>query len=377
MTDRYSSIKKYATGLAYYVLPWALVAFFLSFISFFVWGEMLHDKGWLAFFLFELICIAPWILFTPAIVRLYRRFDFKKPKQIKSLFAHFIAIVFCFSIHCIVQTLAVFNFFEMDFNVTRFWLDFIGFLNMRIIFYVGIVMTVKVFDFYQRDREMTLKEPRLRSELNKTKFQVLKNQLQPQFLHATLDSVMHNINNQPEVAEEIVIALSDLLRVMLDLSNPEKVEVLNDLRHLSLYIEILNKKTGKHIKLITDVPPECYDARIPTVIYLIPFFETIHTYNLEHSGSLKKIEYKVDKRFSRLYHSIILEAVKINSHELYQILNKARFKSMVDHLRRSYSSRFQLNCSIKDNRLKIVFELPLKEEPMLEERLNKRENVYK
>lgn len=369
--------KKYSKYLGYYVLPWVIIAFFLSFISFLTWGANLPNKEWFAFFLFELQCITPWVVFTPGIIWLYRKFDFSEPKRFKSLFVHFSAILICFSIHCIVQTLVGFSFFDMVFDPSRFWVDFIGFLNMRVIFYVGIVLAIKVFDFYKKDRVIALKEPRLRSKLNKTKFEGLKNQMQPQFILDTLDEAATNIKDHPEIAEEIVADLSDLLRVMLDLSNPEEVEVLDDLQHLSLYLKVLNKKTNQRVELTTDISGNCYDVHIPTVIYLIPLFEEIHNYTLQHSDGFRKAIYKVHKQSNRLYHRIILTRVHIDSNKLSKIQHKVRFQQMVNHLEQSYSNQIELHCLLKDNCLEIVFELPLKENPVLEQSFNKQENnVY-
>lgn len=341
-----------------YCVPWLIIAFFLSFFTFFSWSAELPDKSWFQFLLFELACIFPWIFFTPVILRLYKRFNFDKTQRLQSIFIHIAAASLCFSIHCVTQTLAIFQFFNEPFTLSYFGVDFAAFFNMRLVFYLGVIMGVNIIEFYKKERKISLNEPKLRTQLNETKFQGLKSQMQPQFLLHTLDSVAGNIETKPEAAEEIVADLSDLLRVMLDLDHPEQVSLIDDLTHLQLYLNVLNKKTPQSVGFENKVDSECYQARIPTVIYFIPIFEAVHNNKLAESSLSKKVIYEAQKVDDRLRHGIIFSGIRIYRQQLDEILNKVRFYEIENHLKRSISSTIQMNCSVTEDQLKIIFNVP-------------------
>lgn len=120
---------------------------------------------------------------------------------------------------------SVLGFFVADFhNVLKNYL-----FQMAILF---------AFEYIAKETRFITKQKDLELELNQTKLQLLKSQLQPHFLFNSLNSVVAEIDHSPENAQKMLINLSDILRETLESDFEKSISLKEELAILEKYLFI-------------------------------------------------------------------------------------------------------------------------------------------
>jgi two-component system, LytTR family, sensor kinase len=136
-----------------------------------------------------------------------------------------------------------------------------------------IVTTMAVALKLLKSRE---KEERDRLSLEKTniqnELQLLKSQLQPHFLFNTLNGLYALIRDKPELASQMVIRLSNLLRYIIYEGRNALVSVAEDLGCIENYLELERVRYGSKLRLDFSVSGETGSKKIPPLL-LLPFIE--------------------------------------------------------------------------------------------------------
>jgi hypothetical protein len=84
--------------------------------------------------------------------------------------------------------------------------------------YVALLGLAHTGVFYRRYREREQQASLLESRLNQAQLRTLQAQLQPHFLFNTLNGIATLVRRDPATAEEMLLSLSDLLRIALSSS---------------------------------------------------------------------------------------------------------------------------------------------------------------
>ncbi len=286
---------------------WTIVILLISSITILTTLQEGSAVDILGVIVFELICISPWILLTPAIIWLARSYKFEAENIYSSVGIHLLVMLLLFSLHSLVQSYTVSHYYEVSFTWAYIQRDFLGFIDMRVMLYAGILLGVYTMDFHRKNREIHLKEPRLKAELNQAKFHALLNQIQPDFLLKSIDSIKYSLDRNEEESEEILTEFSDLLRIMLANVKKDEVILQEDLKAFQLYTNILGKRLGQKIEIEENIDDKCYDALVPSFLILVPLFEQlvgalnpskhfIHSisYNAQFESGMIRLEVKVE-----------------------------------------------------------------------------------
>ena len=83
-----------------------------------------------------------------------------------------------------------------------------------------------------------MREAELESSLAQARLEALRMQLNPHFLFNTLNSIASLIQEEPEAAEEMIEALSELLRLTLNSTDRQEVTVREELQFLDRFLHI-------------------------------------------------------------------------------------------------------------------------------------------
>lgn len=336
---------------------WTIVILLISSITILTTLQEGSSIDFFSIILFEFICISPWIALTPVVIWLARNYKFEKEEIYTSAGVHLFAIVALFAIHSVVQSYTVSQFYDVVFTWEYVKGDFIGFIDMRVMLYAGILLGVYTLDFQRRNREIHLKEPRLKAELNQVKFHALLNQIQPDFLLKSIDSIKESLNGKEEDSEEILTEFSDLLRIML--ANVKKDEVIleEDLIAFDLYTNLLKKRLGQDIKIEKYIDEECYDVLMPSFLVLIPLFEQIVDSINSSNSIIHRITYSASIESSRVHLKVTMDGVNIPSKELPKYITNTEILKIVD----KYQSRYgdvNFNASTGKNSIMIMLVFP-------------------
>ncbi|MDO1447737.1 histidine kinase [Rhodocytophaga aerolata] len=132
--------------------------------------------------------------------------------------------------------------------------------------FAAAIKLMKYFYLKQKDNQQLLQE-KLKAEL-----QLLKSQVHPHFLFNTLNNLYSLTLTKSELAPEIVLKLSGLLRYMLYECNTPRVPLDKEIAMLQNYIELEKLRYGNHLDMSVNIRGEYGHKQIAPLL-LLPFIE--------------------------------------------------------------------------------------------------------
>jgi len=155
--------------------------------------------------------------------------------------------------------------------------------------YGAIAGLVHVVHFNRRLRERERARLLLESNLARARLHALGAQLQPHFLFNSLNAVTGLLRRDPRLAEETLIALSELLRLALHQSDRQEVALAEEMALIRRYVEIQQARFGDRLRVAYEVAPEAMDALVPA-LSLQPLVENALRHGIEpseHGGRVR------------------------------------------------------------------------------------------
>lgn len=165
------------------------------------------------------------------------------------------------------------------------------------IIYSLIVCGHYAYEYYLRYREREIRSVELEGRLAQAELQNLKMQLHPHFLFNTLNSISVLMMRDVELANRMLIRLSDLLRITLDNAGSEMNSLKQELDFLRGYLEIEKTRFQDRLTVNIDVPSAALDARVPSLI-LQPLVENAirHGITTQPGAGVIEIRARVDNQ---------------------------------------------------------------------------------
>jgi two-component sensor histidine kinase len=143
----------------------------------------------------------------------------------------------------------------------------------------GLVGVAHALQFQERAKARERREAELESRLTQARLQALRMQLNPHFLFNTLNSIASLVHEQPK-AEEMIEALSDLLRLTLSASEQQEVTLGEELHFLDRYLLIEQTRFGERLHVEKQIESGALDAVVPILI-LQPLVENAVKHGVE------------------------------------------------------------------------------------------------
>jgi two-component system, LytTR family, sensor kinase len=213
-----------------------------------------------------------WVVATPIILSLSRRFPLVGLKAWRSFPVHLAAalgisvgrIAWSAALEWTINPLAVFP--HPTYRGT-----FLVMVYMQ--FYTGLIIygaTVAIDNIADSVRHLARSEAeaaRLAGELSKAQLDALRRQLEPHFLFNTLNGISGLVREkQNDAAVEMIAGLSCLLRRVLEDSGKQLVPLAEEVSFLESYIELQSMRLGDRLKVTVDIPIELYAALVPQLL---------------------------------------------------------------------------------------------------------------
>lgn len=234
-----------------------------------------------------LINLFTWVgymLWTPAIFWLGRRFRFDRQHWLVALAVHVPASLIMTSLH--LALVGVFRYFlqglrggdpDLGYTIAE---AFFRTVDLELPVYWAIIGLQHAVDYYRQARARELRAARLEVRLVQSQLQALQQQLQPHFLFNTLHAISTLVHRDPDKADAMIERLSDLLRLTLRKVGVQEVELAEELEYLRAYLDIEQVHFGSRLSINYRIDVAALDVLVPTLI-LQPLVENAIRHGLE------------------------------------------------------------------------------------------------
>jgi signal transduction histidine kinase len=141
----------------------------------------------------------------------------------------------------------------------------------------GLYFGIKYYQMLQKERQKALKASNM---ANEAQLKMLRYQLNPHFLFNTLNAISTLILcNENKIANGMVAKLSDFLRYSLHTDPIKKVQLKQEVKALTLYLEIEKIRFEESLTVTWSISKSASNALVPSLL-LQPLIENAIKYGI-------------------------------------------------------------------------------------------------
>jgi len=225
-----------------------------------------------------------WVLLTPVVIELARRFPLRSERRGRDAVIHLLAGI-------VLATAKV-----LGERVIRLWIFGVApyllpsSFALHFLVYWAIVIATRSFEYYRESQLRALRSSQTEARLNEARLQLLRAQLQPHFLFNALNAISEMVHEDADRADRMIGSLSELLRVSLD--EGDQVPLIEEVRIAQLYLDIQQARFGDRLRVAWDVPEDCAAYPVPRLL-LQPLLENAVQHGVSASPSGGTVEIAV------------------------------------------------------------------------------------
>ncbi len=236
---------------------------------------VMHAVGrdaWLAIFGTAFVSWLPWVLATPFIISLARRYAITRDRAVSPVGVHLATLV-------VVSLIASawFAALQMLFNPWRHpqhptfmeaWSTSLPYQVLPYLIVYALIWAVTVIvDARVRMIHQTTETARLNEELSRAQLAALRRQVEPHFMFNTLNSIAGLVREQRnDAAVRMIVGLSEFLRRATQDSHRSQVTLAEEVEYLQRYLDIQKVRFGDRLEVSVDIPPEVLHAQVPNLL---------------------------------------------------------------------------------------------------------------
>ncbi len=156
--------------------------------------------------------------------------------------------------------------------------------------------------------KMLSEKKELETKNIETELQSLKNQINPHFLFNTLNNLYALTLKKSDMAPEVILKLSDMMRYMLYECNEDKVSLERDLKYITNYIDLEKIRLNKNADIAIQITGDISKTRIAPLM-ILAFVENSFKHGIKNSIGNAFIHIMIEM------HEEVLELIIENSKE--------------------------------------------------------------
>ena len=230
------------------------------------------QHGWLPLFATELATWLPWVLATPWVIGLARRYPIIRGTTVRTVAVH-------------VATFAAISMVAEAWSATlqvlfnpwgnrqppTFWgtwsITLLYQVLLFLIAYVLILAITYLVDSREKVTRQMTETARLNEELSNAQLAALRQQMDPHFMFNTLNSIAGLVrDHRNEEAVSMIVGLSEFLRRASADSHRSQVTLAEEVEYLQRYVDIQQVRFGERLRVSVDIQPELLDAQVPGLL---------------------------------------------------------------------------------------------------------------
>jgi two-component system, LytTR family, sensor kinase len=273
--------EKYYPGFGKMFLIWTVIGVLTHVRNYFLFPAKPEMWG-LSALVACAACYYPWIVFTPIVFRIERRFPMGADKWARNLvLLAIVSVPFCLlasplmlgSFVAVVSALRdpvwmsrlKFSWYR-EFPVAEaiFWCSAIGGYFIRTL--------IQLREQERKATQLALEKAQLEAGLNQAQLEVLRARLNPHFLFNSLQNISVMTKQDPQTASRMLTRLGDLLRAVLRQDSQPESTLQEEIALTQAYTALEQMRFGDRLHVDFKISPEVQQAMVPCFI-LQPLIE--------------------------------------------------------------------------------------------------------
>jgi two-component system, LytTR family, sensor kinase len=230
-----------------------------------------------------------WALLTPFIMALVRHYPLTRdtwPRRV--LYPHLPACLLLVPVHAILRGTEGW-IYTLHHEIHAPLLQLMAESIVKegawsFVVYTVVVAVMAYQHLRQEVRQRALHEAHLHAQLASAELEKLRMQLHPHFLFNTLQAAIALVREEPAAAEDVLLRLSQLLRIALDEMGTQEVPLARELEFLDLYIGIQRQRFGDRLSFEIHADGATLNWQVPPLL-LQPLVENAIRHGIgKHKG---------------------------------------------------------------------------------------------
>jgi signal transduction histidine kinase len=231
-----------------------------------------RPKPWLPLFAVEFASWLPWVLATPFIVGLARRFPLARGDLLKAAAVHLPALVIVSVVDeawsAWLQVLFDPWVHAHPIRFVRTFNESIAYQILAFVIAYALILTV-TYGVDSRDamaRQAT-ETARLNEELSRAQLAALRRQMDPHFMFNTLNAIAGLVRDKRnDTAVGMIVGLSEFLRRATQDSHRATVALAEEVEYLERYLDIQKARFEDRLRVRLDIAGDVRDAQVPNLM---------------------------------------------------------------------------------------------------------------
>ncbi|MGA3156353.1 MAG: histidine kinase [Steroidobacteraceae bacterium] len=226
--------------------------------------------AWLRMFVSEFISWLPWVVATPMVSTLARRYRQLSWRTIRVHLEVFVLISLIAASWYALLTM-IFNPWGHPTRPGPFPDVFENSLLYQsltyLIVYVLIIAITLAIDYRDSIALQRTETARLNAELSQAQLAALRRQMEPHFMFNTLNSIAALVRDERnEAAVGMIVGLSDFLRRASEDFHRPQVALAEEVEYLQRYTDIQKVRFAERLQVSVDIPTELLQAQVPSLL---------------------------------------------------------------------------------------------------------------
>ena len=259
-------------------LPLILRSFLISLVCwtiagvYFATNIYLYDRSiknylpWFHYVIWPALTVYSWAIITPLAFAFCRRYPFVRSHWHKRLL-QYAAMVIAFSYLQSALYGIVGYFYTHEMPLHRYLTHELS-KSPQATIETWLVLFALVA--YQRKRHESkmraIREAQLEARVASAELEMLRIQLHPHFLFNTLQAAAVLVHEDANAAEDVLLHLSELLRVAFDEMSHQEVTLAEELSFLDLYLGIQKQRFRDRLTIAVNADEDVLALRVPSLI---------------------------------------------------------------------------------------------------------------
>ena len=223
---------------------------------------------------FTLLCSwLPWVVATPLVLRLARRYPPAQWRRLSTWAAHLaacgcIGIVYAAWVALWEELLNPWALTPGPDPYLQLWKHkFYGGMLAYLVLYGLILLVNHVLDAREQLAFQQTETARLNEQLSKSQLSALRRQIEPHFLFNTLNAIAGLVREKRnDAAVSMIVGLSDFLRRVVEDSDRQQVPLGEELDFTRKYLDIQKVRFAERLQFSVDAPQDLLTAQVPSLM---------------------------------------------------------------------------------------------------------------